>query len=150
LVNARLSERSARRYARFAGFTRATLRELAGVAAQTEADARRLTELGALEAHVSGNIKFDRAPRPQDLELGKRLRSSFGGRPVFLAASTREGEEQQVLAAVEACAAKFGGIDICINNASAISLTGKHNGQAASGVGYLEMTGYDHAVQLTQ
>ena len=96
---------SARGYARFAGFTRATLRNLAGVAAQTEADARRLTDLGAIEVHVCGNIKFDRAPRPQDLELGSRLRASFGARPVFLAASTRECEEQLVLAAVAVAAA---------------------------------------------
>lgn len=107
LVNARLSDRSARGYARFADFTRATLRELAGVVAQTEADAHRLTELGALEVHVCGNVKFDRAPRPQDLELGERLRGWFGARPVFVAASTREHEEQQVLAAAELAAAEL-------------------------------------------
>jgi 3-deoxy-D-manno-octulosonic-acid transferase len=100
LVNARLSERSAQRYARFAGFTRATLQELAGVAAQTQADATRLAELGALRVHVSGNIKFDRSPRAQDLELGERFRAWFGQRPVFLAASTREDEERMVLEAV--------------------------------------------------
>ncbi len=100
LVNARLSERSARGYARFAGFTRTTLRELAGVAAQTEADAQRLTALGAPQVTVCGNLKFDRSPRPQDLELGERFRSWFGERPVFVAASTREDEEEKVLAAV--------------------------------------------------
>jgi 3-deoxy-D-manno-octulosonic-acid transferase len=100
LVNARLSERSAQGYARFAAFTRATLQELAAVAAQTETDAKRLAELGASEVHVSGNIKFDRAPRPQDLELGERFRAWFDARPVFLAASTREDEEQKVLDAV--------------------------------------------------
>jgi 3-deoxy-D-manno-octulosonic-acid transferase len=101
LVNARLSERSARGYARFAGPTRRMLRELAGVAAQTDADAQRLTSLGASEVAVCGNLKFDRSPRPQDLELGARFRSWFGSRPVLLAASTREGEEEKVLAAVE-------------------------------------------------
>jgi 3-deoxy-D-manno-octulosonic-acid transferase len=101
LVNARLSERSAQGYARFAGFTRATLRELAGVAAQTGADAQRLGALGAPDVVVCGNLKFDRSPRSQDLELGKRFRSWFGARPVFLAASTREAEEEKVLAAVE-------------------------------------------------
>jgi 3-deoxy-D-manno-octulosonic-acid transferase len=101
LVNARLSERSARGYARFAGFVRTTLRELAAVAAQTDADAQRLVALGAPEAVVCGNLKFDRSPRPQDLRLGERFRDWFGARPVFLAASTREGEEEKVLAAVE-------------------------------------------------
>ena len=104
LVNARLSERSARGYARFARFTRATLGELAGVAAQTDADAQRLTALGAREVAVCGNLKFDRSPRPQDIELGNHFRGWFGGRPVLLAASTRDGEEEKVLEAVELAA----------------------------------------------
>jgi 3-deoxy-D-manno-octulosonic-acid transferase len=104
LVNARLSERSAHGYARFAALTRTTLQELAGVAAQTEADAQRLAALGASEVAVCGNIKFDRSPRPQDLELGERFRSWFGARPVLLAASTREGEEEKLLAAVDLAA----------------------------------------------
>lgn len=104
LVNARLSERSARGYARFAGLTSTTLRELAGVAAQTDADAQRLTILGACDVAVCGNLKFDRSPRLQDLELGKRFRSWFGARPVLVAASTREGEEEKLLAAVELAA----------------------------------------------
>ncbi|HTS52624.1 MAG TPA: lipid IV(A) 3-deoxy-D-manno-octulosonic acid transferase [Burkholderiales bacterium] len=104
LVNARLSERSARGYARFEGFARTTLQELEGVAAQTEADAQRLIALGAPKVVVCGNLKFDRSPRPQDLELGKRFRDWFGARPVFLAASTREDEEEKVLAALELAA----------------------------------------------
>ena len=104
LVNARLSERSAHGYARFAALTRTTLQELAGVAAQTDADAQRLAALGASEVAVCGNIKFDRSPRPQDLELGERFRSWFGARPVLLAASTREGEEEKLLAAVDLAA----------------------------------------------
>lgn len=101
LVNARLSERSARGYARFGGLTRTTLRELAGVAAQTDADAQRLTALGASTVAVCGNLKFDRSPGSQDLELGKRFRGWYGARPVFLAASTREDEEDKVLTAVK-------------------------------------------------
>jgi 3-deoxy-D-manno-octulosonic-acid transferase len=104
LVNARLSERSARGYARFAGFTRTILGELAGVAAQTEADAQRLAALGAGQVRVCGNLKFDRSPRARDLELGQCLRGWFGARPVLLAASTREGEEELVLRAVERAA----------------------------------------------
>jgi 3-deoxy-D-manno-octulosonic-acid transferase len=104
LVNARLSERSARGYWRFAELTRTTLRELAGVAAQSEPDAQRLAALGACEVAVCGNLKFDRSPRPQDLQLGERFRSWFGARPVLVAASTREGEEEKLLAAVELAA----------------------------------------------
>ena len=104
LVNARLSERSARGYTRFAGFTRSTLQELAGVAAQNAADAQRLTALGAPQVAVCGNLKFDRSPRARDLELGERFRGWFGERPVFAAASTREGEEEKVLDAVDLAA----------------------------------------------
>jgi len=101
LVNARMSERSARGYARFGSFTAQTLAELTGIAAQTGADADRLRALGAAKVAVSGNLKFDRAPRAQDLELGARFRAALDERPVFLAASTREGEEEQVLDASE-------------------------------------------------
>lgn len=105
LVNARMSEKSARGYARFGGLTRAALRQLAGVSAQTERDARRLADLGATQVTVTGNIKFDRSvPKPM-LELGHRLRSLFGtARPVFLAASTRDGEEALLLDALAASA----------------------------------------------
>lgn len=100
LINARMSQRSARGYSRFRSFTAQTLRELSGVAAQTRADADRLSALGAVQVIVTGNLKFDRSPRPQDLELGARFRAGFGARLVFLAASTREGEEEQVLDAL--------------------------------------------------
>lgn len=97
LVNARLSERSARRYARVPALSRRTLRELTGIAAQGESDARRLRELGAPEVAVLGNMKFDITPPPPQLELGGDLRQAVGGRSMFLCASTREGEEALIL-----------------------------------------------------
>jgi 3-deoxy-D-manno-octulosonic-acid transferase len=100
LVNARLSARSARGYARLGGLTRMTLQGLAGVGAQSEADAERLRALGAAQVAVTGNLKFDRGPKPADLELAARLRERFGARPVLVAASTRDGEEERVLDAV--------------------------------------------------
>jgi 3-deoxy-D-manno-octulosonic-acid transferase len=101
LVNARLSERSARGYHRVAGLARDALGALAGVAAQTAADARRLESLGARRVDVTGNLKFDRGPKPEDLARARHLRSLFGAeRPVFLAASTRDGEEELVLTAL--------------------------------------------------
>jgi 3-deoxy-D-manno-octulosonic-acid transferase len=93
LANARLSEKSARGYARIASLARATLADLAAVGAQTEADAARLTALGAPAVAVTGNMKFDLTPAPAMLERGRELRALFGERTVFLAASTREGEE---------------------------------------------------------
>lgn len=97
LVNARLSERSARRYARVAALARQTLSGLAAVAAQAEDDARRLRELGAPEVSVLGNVKFDIDPPPPQLALGDEFRRRIGDRPVFLCASTREGEEALIL-----------------------------------------------------
>ena len=101
LVNARMSERSAAGYARAPAFTRPMLGAIAGVAAQTEADANRLMELGAHNVVVTGNLKFDLAIPEATLARGGALRARLGReRPVWLAASTREGEEALVLDAL--------------------------------------------------
>ncbi|MFZ5556248.1 MAG: lipid IV(A) 3-deoxy-D-manno-octulosonic acid transferase [Pseudomonadota bacterium] len=105
LVNARLSERSARGYRRLGALAREAFAGLAGVLAQTDADAARLKSVGAREVEVTGNVKFDLSPPPDQLALGRRLREGFGARrPVWLAASTREGEEERVLDAFAALA----------------------------------------------
>jgi 3-deoxy-D-manno-octulosonic-acid transferase len=102
LVNARLSERSAARYRRFPTLTASALRGLSGILAQAEADADRLRALGAPEVRVTGNVKFDALPPPSLVELGARWRAAFQGRPVWIAASTREGEETLVIEALRA------------------------------------------------
>jgi 3-deoxy-D-manno-octulosonic-acid transferase len=99
VANARLSERSARRYARIQG----TLRNLlagVGIAAQTEADARRFLAIGADASAVSvtGNLKFDTEPDVSIHAGGAAIkRHLFQERPVWLAASTHPGEEKAVL-----------------------------------------------------
>lgn len=93
LANARLSERSARRYARLPALTALTMRALSVIGAQSAADAARLSQLGARRVSVTGNIKFDIAPPAAALQLALTLRGRIGTRPVVLAASTREGEE---------------------------------------------------------
>jgi len=97
LVNARLSARSAHRYARLPALTRQALQALTVVAAQTAADAGRLTALGAGMVKVTGNLKFDIDPPQDQLALGARLRTLWGGRGTLLAASTRDGEEALLL-----------------------------------------------------
>ncbi len=98
LLNARLSEKSAARYARYPNLTRFCLGELSAIAAQTSDDAARLAALGASNLSVMGNLKFDIEPPATMLGLGKELRRQFGAeRTVFLAASTREGEEALLL-----------------------------------------------------
>ena len=99
LVNARLSERSARGYRKLAALARETLAGFEAVAAQTQADAARLLELGARAVKVSGNLKFDIDPPAAQLELGRVFRERIGSRPVWLVASTRDGEERLVLEA---------------------------------------------------
>ncbi|MDD5181213.1 MAG: lipid IV(A) 3-deoxy-D-manno-octulosonic acid transferase [Gallionellaceae bacterium] len=102
LLNARLSEKSAARYARYPRLTRSGLRELSAIAAQSANDAARLTALGADNVSVMGNLKFDIEPPRAMLELGKQLRSQFGeSRKIFLAASTRAGEEELILDALQ-------------------------------------------------
>jgi len=100
LVNARLSERSARGYRRFAALARMALEDLAGIAAQTEADAARLRELGAGDIAITGNVKFDVSPPPDTTAKAAELKALFAGRFVFLCASTREGEEALLLEAL--------------------------------------------------
>jgi 3-deoxy-D-manno-octulosonic-acid transferase len=102
LVNARMSERSANGYARLSALTREVLHALSGVGAQTEADAQRLRALGRAVVTVTGNLKFDRSAGSGDLQAGNALRALFGVRPVFLAASTREGEEALLLGVAQA------------------------------------------------
>ena len=97
LVNARLSAKSQQGYQRFLPLIRPTLGKLAAVAAQTAADGERLKTIGAQDVRISGNIKFDVTPAPEKLQLGAEWRQALGGRPVWLAASTREGEEPHIL-----------------------------------------------------
>ena len=102
LLNARLSKKSARRYARYPKLTRAALHKLHLILAQTEDDAMRLASLANRAVPVMGNLKFDIAPPPAMIELGTKLRMQFGQqRPIFLAASTREGEEELLLNALQ-------------------------------------------------
>ena len=102
LANGRLSQRSAQRYARLGTLARAAFGGFAVVAAQTDADARRFAALGATRVEVTGNIKFDIAPTPAGIALGMQWSAAIGVRQVVLAASTREGEEAQILDAARA------------------------------------------------
>ena len=97
LVNARLSARSQRGYQRFPKLIRPALASLQMVAAQTAADAERLIAIGAQNVSAVGNIKFDVTPSPEKRALGEQWRASLGSRPIWLAASTREGEEALIL-----------------------------------------------------
>ena len=100
LINARLSARSQRGYARFAALSRPAFAALDRVCAQTAADAERLQALGARSPIVTGNLKFDVTPDAALLRQGSDWRQAFGERPVWLVASSRDGEETLVLDAL--------------------------------------------------
>jgi 3-deoxy-D-manno-octulosonic-acid transferase len=104
LVNARMSAKSARLYAAFPALTRPMFAALAGVAAQTDADAARLAALGAPQPVVTGNLKFDAAAATHDADaLARALKLRFGEtRPTWMAASTRDGEEALIVDALAA------------------------------------------------
>lgn len=100
LINARLSARSAAGYQRWRRLTATTLQSISLIAAQHQDDARRFIDCGAAPQHVvvTGNIKFD-MQLPSDLpQQARLLRQQWGEqRPVWLAASTHAGEDEQVL-----------------------------------------------------
>jgi len=102
LLSARLSAKSAAGYAKLGSLTRTGLQQLSLVAAQTAADAERLQALGAQHPIICGNLKFDVTPPADSAATGAELRQLLGkGRTVFMAASTREGEESLILDAVQ-------------------------------------------------
>ncbi|MBE7377223.1 lipid IV(A) 3-deoxy-D-manno-octulosonic acid transferase [Pseudomonas lopnurensis] len=101
LANARLSERSARGYARFARLTAPMLAELSLIAVQTAAEAERFRRLGARResVEVTGSIKFDLSIDPALLARATALRTQWGAqaRPLWIAASTHAGEDEIIL-----------------------------------------------------
>lgn len=101
LINARLSARSARGYQRIGHFARSLLQRLDWIAAQAEDDAARFVDTGAREQAVSvtGSIKFDVSITSTLRERAGALRQQFGDRPVWIAASTHDGEDEPLLSA---------------------------------------------------
>ncbi|CEL27217.1 lipid IV(A) 3-deoxy-D-manno-octulosonic acid transferase [Pseudomonas sp. A1230] len=101
LANGRLSERSAKGYGRFSKLTTPMLAEMSFFAVQTEAEAQRFRDLGARPetVEVTGSIKFDLTIDPQLLQRAAQLRDQWQAleRPVWIAASTHEGEDEVVL-----------------------------------------------------
>lgn len=100
LGSARISSRTASRYQQLrALFARSLPKVFVG--AQTQADAERLLSLGAIDAQVrvTGNIKFDIEISDSVRAAGAAIREQWAQRPVWIAGSTHDGEEQQILAA---------------------------------------------------
>ncbi len=110
LANARLSAKSAAGYQRVAWLTRPMLRQLSRVAVQSETEAHRFIELGLPpeRAVVTGNIKFDMTLGEVDRQKAGHWRQQWGQqRPVWIAASTHEGEDEIILACHAALLAQY-------------------------------------------
>jgi 3-deoxy-D-manno-octulosonic-acid transferase len=96
LANARLNENSLAAAERLGWLARPAYSALAAVWAQTEADSHRLVSLGAKVEGVFGNLKFDATPDARQLAAAAKLRAQLP-RPVLVLASSRDGEEVQLL-----------------------------------------------------
>jgi 3-deoxy-D-manno-octulosonic-acid transferase len=107
MVNARMSERSFRRWARAPGLARALIGRFDLVLAQSAADAERLRGLGARAARAIGNMKFDAPPPPADPRELAELSGLVAGRRLWIAASTHAGEERAAAEAHRALSARF-------------------------------------------
>lgn len=96
LINGRVSDRSFERWRKFPAFCR----ELQGLFTksfgQTDEDARRLRVLGAKDAACVGNLKFAAGDLPYDADEFAKLEKQIANRPCWIAASTHEGEEEQL------------------------------------------------------
>jgi len=101
LINARLSERSARGYEQIRSLVAPIMQSISWVAAQAEKDAERFRRIGVApeKVAVTGSVKFD-VDIPEAVRAASQaLRKSLAGRPVWIAGSTHDGEDEQVLAA---------------------------------------------------
>lgn len=100
LANARMSEKSATGYLRLAKFTKQVLSSLALIAAQSEHDRQQFKRLGAdiKTIHAIGNLKYEISLPIGIREEAHMMRDMWNkARPVFIAASTHEGEEELIL-----------------------------------------------------
>ncbi|ELR8703393.1 lipid IV(A) 3-deoxy-D-manno-octulosonic acid transferase [Vibrio vulnificus] len=102
VVNARLSEKSQQNYAKVQSLFNLIHPCLSKVLCQSKADADRFAKLGVAidKLCVTGSIKFDIHISDEIKRKGTELRAQLGqNRPIWIAASTHKGEDEQVLAA---------------------------------------------------
>jgi 3-deoxy-D-manno-octulosonic-acid transferase len=107
LINARLSERSFRRWMRVPQAAEAMLSRFAFCLAQSPGDAERLQRLGAPRVSIAGNLKFDSPAPPADPRTVASLQALTAGRPVWMAASTHPGEEEAAIAVHRALVKRY-------------------------------------------
>ncbi len=95
-INARISIASFDKWQRYKGLAKEMLSCFSLSLAQSEEDKERLATLGAKNAKYTGNLKFDAPALPADpAETGKMVNMT-GDRPIWIAASTHNGEEEKI------------------------------------------------------
>ena len=97
MINGRMSPRSFKRWRRFSSTAKYLLGQFALLTAQDESSATRLQQLGLEKIVTPGNLKLDAPPLSVNAGHFAKLQQSLAGRPVWLAASTHPGEEEQIL-----------------------------------------------------
>lgn len=99
VINARLSERSARSYKKIPALIKPALQCIGRIGTQTEADKQRFIEIGADAERVAvlGNIKFDLSLDDSVISAGRALKQQFAERFVWILASTHQDEEARLL-----------------------------------------------------
>ncbi|MFD0966576.1 lipid IV(A) 3-deoxy-D-manno-octulosonic acid transferase [Seminibacterium arietis] len=99
IANARLSARSSQRYALVKNIIQPILQEITLIAPQDKISEKRYLQLGynSLKLKLTGNIKFDLVIKNKLLADINELKLSLGKRPIWIAASTHEGEEEIIL-----------------------------------------------------
>ncbi|HEY7528471.1 MAG TPA: 3-deoxy-D-manno-octulosonic acid transferase, partial [Candidatus Deferrimicrobiaceae bacterium] len=118
LLNGRVSERSLGGYGRLQFLFSRALRCFTSIAAQTDEDARRFRSIGACPGSVTvtGNMKFDVALPAQELSPLHNLlmREKERGTAWFVAGSTHEGEEEEVLRAFARARERNGSVKLLL------------------------------------
>lgn len=93
LINARLSDRSYRRWKIFKRSVQSLLRCFSGIFTQTEQDTEKFSTLGASNLHTLGNLKYSAAPLPYNDQNLEDIQITTQNRTIWLYASTHDGEE---------------------------------------------------------
>ncbi len=93
LLNGRMSQKSAKSWARASFFIQDLLNQFDLILAQSSTDARRFTELGAPHVKKQSNLKFAAAPLGYKQDDFEELSALIGKRPIWFASSTHRGEE---------------------------------------------------------
>ncbi len=99
LANARLSVKSSQGYQKVGSLVKPLLRKISYLGAQSQQDLERFLQLGAFndKSGIAGNLKYQMTVPDDALKQAAELKEKVGERPVWIAASTHQGEDEQLL-----------------------------------------------------